>query len=72
MMECYEGNSTWAAFQRAKALTIFNGYAILNDKLYGIYFLIRMKNFKSLDMMQKPMTGIEWNPQLLHKRTLVL
>ena len=39
VMECYaEGNDTWAAFQRAKAPTSFNGYTILNDKLYGIYF----------------------------------
>ena len=39
VMECYaEGYDTWAAFQRAKAPTSFNGYTILNDKLYGIYF----------------------------------
>ena len=39
VMECYaEGNDTWAAFQRAKAPSSFNGYTILNDELYGIYF----------------------------------
>ena len=38
MIECYAGNNTWAAFQRADVPTIFNGYTILNDELYGICF----------------------------------
>ena len=38
VVECYAGNNTWAAFQRADAPTIFNGYTILNDELYGICF----------------------------------
>ena len=58
VMECYEGNNTWAAFQRAEAPTIFNGYTVLSDELYGIYF---PNSYEKLQIFRYGAETNDWN-----------
>ena len=58
VMECYEGNNTWAAFQRAEAPTIFNGYTVLSDELYGIYFPY---SFQKMQIVRYDAETNDWN-----------